>query len=514
MPILDLQRRLVEVGRIRLGAKKTSQNGKEYPAKLEQFRLTSRDRQRLDAAAALYGGTVRQWGDEWELFTEANAIPIAVVPGQALTQSYEQWGQKTRGTKKTAVICLRRCDGVTEQLTGGACLCQGEPEMSCKPTTRLSVVLTEVPGLGVWRLESHGWNAAAELAGGVELLEALVASGRPVRARLRLDKREQKTENETRQFVVPVLDIDHTLGQVLDSIGAGPPLAVAPPGAPTALPAAPALKTTGFKPVPAELPAAPAPSIAEQVAGAGQEQARAPRRGAAEPIRPTGIRPRAANEVSDAAAGSSDEGPVAGETGMATLAPATDPTDPEDDFGRAPTLPDPTPEEDPAGLQRAQQVAIWCREASDVLGVDADEWRHQFLKAFSNGVYESAKSVPQRELAGLRAATVRVRRGELVLAFDQESGRPKLMNTTFGFETTDPAGEHAKGDRTTEAVVDWASELASTPGTGEVRFLNRARKLAHELGLDPNINSESEIVDPRLVEALLSWLRERRGAAA
>lgn len=291
MEIVTLQRRLVEVGRIRLGQKKVSKTGKSYPARLDKFRLTSRDKQRLDAAALLYGGKVTAWEGQWELFTETDALPVAVVPGQALNQSFELWGQKPLpGGKKTGVICLRRCDGETEFLAGSGCLCAAADEQLCKPTTRLSVVLTEVPGIGVWRVEAHGWNAASELAGGVQLLEALVATGRPVRARLRLDAREQVTETETRNFVVPVLDIDHTLGQVLDSIGPGGRVALAEAPAPELEPA------PRFTPVPAALEA-PKVTIAEQVAT--PVAVSKPRKNAATPVPATGRRPRTAAQANN-----------------------------------------------------------------------------------------------------------------------------------------------------------------------------------------------------------------------
>ena len=41
MAIVDLQRRLQEIGRIRIGQQVKS-NGKSRPAKLDRFRLTSR----------------------------------------------------------------------------------------------------------------------------------------------------------------------------------------------------------------------------------------------------------------------------------------------------------------------------------------------------------------------------------------------------------------------------------------------------------------------------------------
>lgn len=377
------QKRLVEVGRIRLGEKRTSKNGKSYPAKLDRFRLTSRDKQRLDAAALLYGGEVKAWEDEWELLTFTDTLPIAIIPGQALKQSMELWGQKNLpGGKKSAVICLRKCDGVTEKNIDGPCICQGEEEMACKPTSRLSVMLLDIIGLGVWRLDSHGWNAASELGGSVQLLERLVSAGRPVRARLRLDKREQKTETETRQFVVPVIDIDATLGQVLDTIGGGQ-IERAPQ---------PAIESRGFTPVP-ELPA-PAPSITEQLDARPEKRARA---NAAEPIRGSGR----------AHSGAQVAGP--------TEEPAQAPSEPAGDGGsqstEPPDPPSPSTEDDPQRVQRAQQVAIWIGE----LNPD-DDFRHHFLEAFSEGRYASAKDVPVADLAMLRAQTVRYRKKLVQLA--------------------------------------------------------------------------------------------------
>ncbi len=43
--IIDLQRRLREVGRIRIGEKVATSNGRSRPSKLSTFRFTSRDRQ-------------------------------------------------------------------------------------------------------------------------------------------------------------------------------------------------------------------------------------------------------------------------------------------------------------------------------------------------------------------------------------------------------------------------------------------------------------------------------------
>ena len=207
MPIIDLQKRLTEVGRIRMGQK----SAKGAPQKLETFRLTSRDQSRITEVAAVYGGTVRPWEErpgEYEVVTETAELPILLLPGQALSAWYETW---------SAGGCQRRCDGVTDVISDGPCVCDTEPgdDRKCKPTTRLSVMLPEIPGLGVWRLESHGYYAAVELAATAGMLEQATAKGQMFPARLRIDQRSQVKEGKTTRYAVPVIDIDVRLPEAL-----------------------------------------------------------------------------------------------------------------------------------------------------------------------------------------------------------------------------------------------------------------------------------------------------------
>jgi hypothetical protein len=204
MPIIELQRRMRELGRIRTGQQVKS-NGRNRPAKLETFRLTSPSRPLIDAAAEAYGGTVKAWNGEWELITETDALDVVIPPGQSISQWYEMW---------SGGGCQRRCDGRVNVLTDGPCLCPADPAErrelaktgeACKPTTRLNVMLPAIPDLGVWRLESHGYYAATELAGTVDVIEA---AGRMLPARLRLEQREVKRPGQpTNHFAVPVLEL-------------------------------------------------------------------------------------------------------------------------------------------------------------------------------------------------------------------------------------------------------------------------------------------------------------------
>lgn len=195
---IGVQRRLVELGRIRLGQK----GNRGQPEKLETFRLTSASRAHLEAAAKAYGGTVRPWTNApdrgyFELLTEADALDILIPPSMAsYSQFYELW---------SGGGCQRRCDGTTELISGESCLCDPD-ERECAITTRVNVMLPKVPGLGIWRLETKGWNAASSLPSTLDLL-AMTGRGF-VPAVLRLEQRSSKKGGQTRRFVVPVIDLD------------------------------------------------------------------------------------------------------------------------------------------------------------------------------------------------------------------------------------------------------------------------------------------------------------------
>lgn len=210
------RRRPRELGRIRLGrvvaATKANGDPTTRPAKLDRLRFTSSARPLLDRVAALYGGTVDEWTPanggpaQWEVITDATRVPV-MVPPASLSQWMEQW---------SGSVCRRRCDGTTELLSDSPCLCAAADERVCKPTTRLNLVLVDVPGVGVWRLESHGWYAAAELPAVVELLEH---AGGYVDATLTLEERTVRREVDgkvtTHRFMVPALEVDVTPRQLL-----------------------------------------------------------------------------------------------------------------------------------------------------------------------------------------------------------------------------------------------------------------------------------------------------------
>lgn len=505
MPIIDQQRRLVEVGRIRMGEKRTAQSsGKQYPVKLSTWRLTSRDRTRLEAAAAIYGGTVRPWEDQHQLTTDTDSLEIAVVPGQALSQYFEHWGQAHPKSHKgpNPVKCLLRCDGVTELLGDRPCVCAATGKDVCKRTTRLSVMLRRVPGIGMWRIDTRGEIAAGELIGGVEMLEMLTASQRPVRARLRLDQRTSidQVSGETHNFVVPVLDIDMTLDEALDTLNGVTRPELGAGAAQVAAEAAAAVAGPGFTPV-GELPAAPVGTIGDQVAGAGRE--RAPRKGGAEPIRPTGRRPRSATEVGEAGtAAVSPGGEGRGSSDVPTVSspPSSVGGERQDSVslvdveGVPPNGGDSDasspPGASPVQAARAKNVAIECR----AVGIETDDARHAFLGLVTDGRSTSGKTLDDVDFALVRAAVVKVKRGDLRLV----AGVDGTWRLEEGVAST------VADDEAFWSVDQWRT-FVKAHGRTQVAALRHARAVAAELGVD--VPSEfAGWTDGRISAAVREWV--------
>lgn len=235
MPIspIVLQRRQAELGRIRLGQKQLTKSGKTRPAKLDRFRFTSVSEQYIRDLADLYGGTAQPWDNNgipsWEVITDTTSMPVIVVKG-GLSQWMETW---------SGGGCIHRCDG-ERQVDGTPCDPHDGAHDQAKPTTRLSVMLPELEAIGVWRMESHGWNAAAEIPAVAELAQHV---GDLVPAVLHLVERRAIKDGQTSRFVVPVLDLQigaaklrevvaqaSGMNEIAASAAAGAPAIEAAPG--------------------------------------------------------------------------------------------------------------------------------------------------------------------------------------------------------------------------------------------------------------------------------------------
>lgn len=230
MKALDIQRRGQQIGRIRLGQqvaviKDGKDTGKTRPAKLTTFRFTTGSKVTADAIAELYGGQVQPWNGEFEVITRESVIGVTVPPrDEVISQGYEMWSKGG---------CARRCDSQVEQISGKTCLCPHSedpddleqvafaarkraelagmnPPQACKLITRINVMLPDLPGLGVFRLDTHSYYAAVEIGDAAVLMQAARERGVFLPANLRIDQRQRVAGGQTKNYPVIVLEVTTT----------------------------------------------------------------------------------------------------------------------------------------------------------------------------------------------------------------------------------------------------------------------------------------------------------------
>jgi Recombination directionality factor-like len=260
MPVLDVQRRGQQIGRIRLGVQVQTASGKMRPDKLSTFRFTTASRISADAIAELYGGEVRDWvRGQFEVITSKSEIGVTVPPrDQVVSQWYEMWNKGG---------CIRRCDSQHEQISDGPCLCphaedpddeeevarcaleranlaKANPPKACKLVTRISVMIPDLPGLGVFRLDSGSYYAASEIGDAALLMQAARDKGVLLPAVLRIEQRQRVAGGKTTNYPVPVLEVLATFRQIatgaLEAGGIAAQLPPPPGEQPKAITAGPA----------------------------------------------------------------------------------------------------------------------------------------------------------------------------------------------------------------------------------------------------------------------------------
>jgi hypothetical protein len=245
--IINLQRQARELGRLRMG----TFDG-DHPTRSETWIITSHSQEYVEAAADEWGGTAEKWTPQasevaqWRVITDSTSLDAIMPPGDPLTQSYEQWN---RGG------VVRRCDSVTEKVSGKPCLCiakygedwheAGKKDV-CAITSRFSVILPQMPDIGVWRMESHSYYAATEISAHVDLIRSSIGEAYAVPIRLRIEPRDRMIKGKPRHYSVPVVELRGVVaGQVL--AGQIPAAAMSPIGTAAERPAIEAAKDEPVK---------------------------------------------------------------------------------------------------------------------------------------------------------------------------------------------------------------------------------------------------------------------------
>jgi hypothetical protein len=180
--------------------------------------LSSHAEHYAEAAAKAWGGKVERWqpqgngAAQFRVITERSSIDALLPSGDPLSQNNEMWNKGG---------CMRRCNGETELISRRPCLCMAEhgedwhllrqdtyrKDKVCAATSRLNVILPDMPDLGVWRAETHSFYAANEWSGTVDM--ALMGTGGQgmVPVSLRIEPRTRVAGGQTKHFPVVVVEI-------------------------------------------------------------------------------------------------------------------------------------------------------------------------------------------------------------------------------------------------------------------------------------------------------------------
>lgn len=216
-------RRLPRLGKIRLGIKKKTADGKEYPAEIKHFRLDPKTPSELENKNLI---------DEFERLygKEPKQIKIMFpIPDPALffPQYYKRYGNgvlRCKGDGETAgCISKEFAEGLKilgdGELGGIKVKCLGQEcpyykEKKCSESAALSVLLPELKGAGVWEIVTGSFHSIVNINSSLEYIRAVC--GRVHMIPLTLERREQETvyEGKKAKHYVLAVNMDVSLADL------------------------------------------------------------------------------------------------------------------------------------------------------------------------------------------------------------------------------------------------------------------------------------------------------------
>lgn len=214
MPIAGLseQRRLPRLGKIHLGIKKKSAGGAEYPASTDYFVLPQ------DNPA--YNELVRLFGDK----PKELRILIPVEDAERWASQYYKAYSRTRGLicRGDGAVALRMIDTATGTIANRDTKtiemreipCQGRscPEYTAKPQAcremmNLQFLIPEVPGLGVWQIDTSSINSIRNINSEAALIKRIYGRIAMMPLSLTLEPQEVNNPDDGKKKTVHVMHL-------------------------------------------------------------------------------------------------------------------------------------------------------------------------------------------------------------------------------------------------------------------------------------------------------------------
>jgi hypothetical protein len=218
MPIKGLtdQPRMPRLGKIHLGIKATNARGAEYPKKTDYFVCP-------ELVHSVYGEQPRELDI---LFPYEDADVFASVFYRAYSYSRglicKGDGELANRTVDVTIATaptdsvednpLPHRDSKPENLETRQVVCAGTdcPDYqagNCRPMMMLQFLLPNVPGLGVWQIDTSSWNSIRNILGGIELVRAMCGRISMIPLKLQLVPLEVTPQASGRRDTVYVLNL-------------------------------------------------------------------------------------------------------------------------------------------------------------------------------------------------------------------------------------------------------------------------------------------------------------------
>ncbi|MDD5394904.1 MAG: hypothetical protein PHE17_17950 [Thiothrix sp.] len=184
MPIKGLSevRRLPRLGKIRLGEKRVTAGGKEYPAELDYFKLDPKTPSELENKR-LIEEFQRLYGEKPKTIKIMLPLPD---PRVFFPQFFKRYGGsvlKCKGDGETAT-CISKEFAEGLKITGPAELggvnveCRGQKcpyykAKKCKESASLFVLLPDLPGAGVWEIITSSFHSIVNINSCIDYITAV-----------------------------------------------------------------------------------------------------------------------------------------------------------------------------------------------------------------------------------------------------------------------------------------------------------------------------------------------------
>lgn len=230
MPIKGISdiRRFSRGGKIRLGEKRKSQGGKEYPAKLDYFLFDPEDERLLPVLQDKFGDKPRR-------------LKVA-FPSDDASVVYPQWYKLYSAT---GLVCKGDGENASRVVDKGAMVdveCPGpdvcklslEKGLSgrpgCKRVASLQFFLTELDQLFVWQIDTTSFHSIVNINSGLDLLKRI--AGRISFVEVDLLLKPQTIQPDGKKQVAYVLDLQiglHHLNALRPLVGPHAMASLPPP---------------------------------------------------------------------------------------------------------------------------------------------------------------------------------------------------------------------------------------------------------------------------------------------